>query len=114
MHFITAMTQETLVNIDRFNNGKPGMPGAYSRTFGFFITDERAKIAVCNNEMDLHEMLYDFLVIEQIDEGIHEFATAQSWYEWVGDNWEACNEPDVVGKYLSLGDGCFISFACVG
>jgi hypothetical protein len=114
MYFITAMTQEKIVNIGRFYNGVSSIPGAHSRTFGFFITEERAKNAVSNNEMGLHETLYDFLVVEQIDEGIYEPTTSQLWYEWIDDKWEECNAPDAVNRYCSLGDGRFVSFAHVG
>lgn len=58
------------------------MPPCNSRVFGWFTELEEAQEAVNENRYDLHECLYDFIVIEQISEGIHCCASKEWWYKW--------------------------------
>jgi hypothetical protein len=58
-----------------------------SRTFGYYSTLENAKEAVTVNRGEMHECLYNFIVIEAIDEGIHKSCSAEYWYKWTEDGW---------------------------
>jgi hypothetical protein len=62
------------------------------RTFGFFLDLNKAEESVKNNEGNLNECLYDFLVIEEIGEGIHSPSQQEIWYAWNNKNWEKLNE----------------------
>jgi hypothetical protein len=65
-----------------------------SRCFGYFSTIEKARGAVANNTCDMEECCYNYLVIEEIGEGIHSFASSESWFTWEEENgWTAIEKP---------------------
>lgn len=53
-----------------------------SRTFGFYENFETCKTALQENWCDMHELYYDFAVIELIDEGIHPRTESETWFRW--------------------------------
>jgi hypothetical protein len=56
-----------------------------SRCFGYFSSLERAQKAVKNNENDLEECLYNYLIIEKIRSGLNPFTDGEKdewWYKW--------------------------------
>lgn len=61
-----------------------------TRTFGFFDHYSEALSAVEQNQGSLHECLYDYIVIECIEEGIHPMVLKEEWFWWVKENnrWE--------------------------
>lgn len=66
------------------------------RTFGYYSTPEKARHAVAENYGNMHECLYNFLVIENIGEGVHALADDnEEWYEWneEDNNWVAIAKP---------------------
>jgi len=64
------------------------------RCFGFFYTLARAKIVVEENQCDMHECRYQYIVIEEIMPGIHSTAKALQWYKWEDNKWNKCESPD--------------------
>lgn len=64
------------------------------RTFGFFKNISDAQSAVENNQGEMHECLYDYLVLEKIDCGIHPLAQEEIWYTWKDERWTPCEEPE--------------------
>ena len=81
------------------------------RTFGFFHELKEARKAVRENRCDLHECLYNFLVIERYTEGIHSFGDIAEFYEWKdekGDVW------DGKWKKLSRRPKCFKNIFNIG
>ena len=70
MWFITA--------IDSNTKNKSRM----SRTFGFYNEHNDARKAVEENRCDMFEHLYDYLVIEYIESGIHPIVRMDEWYKW--------------------------------
>ena len=67
-----------------------------TRCFGYYIDLADAINAVEQNKCDMHECLYNFIVIEKIGEGIHAMATDIKWYAWNDDkySWEYTPKPD--------------------
>ena len=63
------------------------------RTFGYYRGFHRAYQAVKENRCNMHECLYNFLVMERIGEGVHALAEDQQWFEWSGKNWKPCRKP---------------------
>lgn len=53
-----------------------------SRCFGYYTTLDEAKEAVEENRCDIHETMYDFVVIEEIGPGIHAEATKELWFKY--------------------------------
>lgn len=56
-----------------------------TRTFGFYNTYNEAWEAVRENRGNMEECLYDYLVIEYIEPGIHPQVHKEEWYEWDAD-----------------------------
>jgi len=70
-----------------------------SRCFGYYKTFENADIAVRNNCCDINETIYNYAVIEFIEEGIHSICIDQRWfYKFDYDNgiYEEIDEPEEV------------------
>ena len=85
-HFITAIA---------FYDGQLGR----TRTFGYFHKKSKAEEAVKGNRGDMVEALYNYLVIEAMEEGIHPISSNEMWYKWVRDKhtregeWQPCEKP---------------------
>ncbi len=54
----------------------------HKRTFGFYDTYNQTHETVVNNRGNLQECLYDYLVIEYMEPGIHPLAYVEEWWEW--------------------------------
>ena len=52
------------------------------RTFGFFNTYNEAYDAVQKNLYNMQECLYDYLVMEYIEPGVHPTVHKEEWYKW--------------------------------
>lgn len=53
-----------------------------SRTWGFYFNKEDAVNVVKSNLTDIREFLYDYVVIEEYDEGIGNYTWNRQWFEW--------------------------------
>lgn len=110
MHFITCFDENYLENSRRFQGGNDVPRDAQGRveylrashrTFGYFADHARAVEAVLRNEMDLHECLYTWCVVETLGEGIHPFGdldhpgSNETWFRWdlVQGRWEPVSRP---------------------
>ncbi|SDI57448.1 hypothetical protein [Desulfosporosinus hippei] len=79
MYFITALT-----GLDESSN---------TRCFGYYPTREEALLAVLENRCDLNEGIYNNIVVERIDKGIHSITEEETWFQWLQ-----------TGKYLGEGN----------
>jgi len=52
------------------------------RCFGYFLDKQKALTATDENWADMHECLYNWLVIEKIPEGLHAMPKEEIWFEW--------------------------------
>lgn len=57
-----------------------------TRTFGFKNSYADAYKAICANDGNMQECLYDYLVLEYIEEGIHPMVLSKKWFKWDKDN----------------------------
>lgn len=53
-----------------------------SRTFGYYHTYEEAEEDVFANNLDIHEHYYNYMVIEQIEEGLYRHPLGEWFFEW--------------------------------
>ncbi len=110
MHFITCFDENWLENQRRFfgfvecprDDGKAVYLSSHTRTFGYFVELERALQAVRRNEMDLHECLYTWCVVEHLPEGIHPMGadldalgSNEHWFRWDYElrAWQSTSRP---------------------
>ena len=66
----------------------------FTRTFGYKWGFESAMTAIRENHMDMHECLYNYLVMERIGEGIHALTEEFYWFRWSGRRWTPCETPE--------------------
>lgn len=59
-----------------------------SRTFGYYNNLKDAIKAVEENRGSMQECLYNFIVIEAIDEGIHPKVIKEYWFKWKNNHWK--------------------------
>lgn len=66
-----------------------------TRTFGFYKEYSDAITAVFETRCNMHECLYDYLVMEKIAEGIHPDVVEEIWFYWDDDRnaWGSCEKP---------------------
>lgn len=60
------------------------------RTFGFYDKYQDAYKAIIENRGNMSECLYDYLIVEYIEQGIHPEVHTEEWWWWVEKNkrWE--------------------------
>jgi len=70
-------------------------PHLMVRCFGYYPTLDDAKEAVLQNKCDLHEALYNYIVIEEIGYCIHPESTERKWFAWSNSGcWVECEKPE--------------------
>ena len=54
------------------------------RTLGWFGSEQEANLAVKNNESDIHENYYEYVVVEKFYSGLYPFCFTEGsmWYKW--------------------------------
>lgn len=75
MYFITCF--------QKYEQTKYGVPdvGDY-RTFGYYPHKERAIECLHNNNLDIHEDMYDYAVVEEIPMGLYTLAEERIFFKW--------------------------------
>jgi hypothetical protein len=91
MYFITSVIGEGTVKEN------PAYRTMRSRTFGYALDLSTAQRYVNDNVGNMRECLYDYIVIEEINPGIHSLTEREEWYEWAWDGtkwkWTKCEKP---------------------
>lgn len=95
-YFVTGVTYQD----KRFKDRK-------QRCFGYFSTFEEAEKTVLNNCCDIWEAIHEYVVIEKIEDGIHQFDLSPTWYKWnlEKEEYEKVNRPDFAKGYVGWGIG---------
>jgi hypothetical protein len=72
-----------------------------------FLTEEEALDAVAQNRGNMHECLYNYLVIERTPSGIHALAESEQWYQWneTDNKWAFCTKPTMLEGIISWAVG---------
>lgn len=53
-----------------------------SRTWGYYKDRDEAVLALHENRTDMWEYLYDYALIEKIEEGICSYASSRQWFKY--------------------------------
>lgn len=87
-YFVTAIAYYP--DIERYSE-----PWKVTRTFGHFSTQVEAELAVGENRCDMHEFLYNFIVVEELNYGIHPMGDQQTWFAWTDREfqWQKIDKP---------------------
>jgi hypothetical protein len=73
MYFVTTIKDINKDCIQNSNN---------IRTVGFYSKFEDAEYTVLNNVCDINELMYDYVVIERIDEGLYPYSEEAFLYNF--------------------------------
>ena len=86
--FITTVIGQEAIN------KAPHYANRRTRTFGFYNEYYAALKSVEENRGSMCEGLYDYLVIEYIEQGIHSEVHKEEWFKWIHPNWIPCDKPE--------------------
>jgi hypothetical protein len=75
MYFITTFTQYTMDS-----RGSPDFGD--TRTVGYYSSREQAFNVVLNNQCDLWETIYTYVVVEYIEPGLYPIAVDRWFFKW--------------------------------
>ena len=73
-------------------------------TFGFYNTYNEAYTAVKENRGNMEECLYDYLVMEYIEPGIHPMVHSEQWWRWNGADrkWEFLDANNKPSEFIQI------------
>ena len=57
------------------------------------------------NRGDMHECLYDYIVIEKVGEGIHPIPNQEIWFAWKDEGWQQTDKPEWSKGYIGWSIG---------
>ena len=63
-----------------------------TRTFGYYRGWAKAIKAVQENRCNMHECLYQYLIMERIGEGVHSLCKDEQWFRWTGRKWTSLKQ----------------------
>ena len=68
----------------------------FTRTFGYYRGFHKALEAVKKNTGNMCECLYNYLIMEQIGEGVHALGEEVEWFKWndTKNGWVPCARPE--------------------
>ena len=88
--------------------------GVSPRTVGWFPTLAEAEACVRENRGDLHETVYTYAVIEELEAGLYPIPIGQDWYEWSGNGYRRCEPPPQGAQSYPFMSGNFALQARIG
>ena len=73
----------------------PNFPKYGNRVFGYYEKEHDAHMAVLEDRCSMHECLYDYIVVEECNPGVHATNRVVQWYSWdyTSRQWEPCGWP---------------------
>lgn len=81
-------------------------PKSPSRTFGWYPFFEEAEEAVYANRGGMDEAsYYQWIVIEEVPDGVWNASSKETWYEWDGDQYNKIDKPDKFHSFVNWGIG---------
>lgn len=75
MFFITCMEKISIDDLGWIDYGD-------KRTFGFYADYCKVKKALNTNRCDMNETIYNYAIVEEIDQGIHPTVIWTKWFKW--------------------------------
>jgi hypothetical protein len=99
--FITAIcSKETVNRITENSRFRPNK----SHTFGFYNYYNEAYQAVKENRCDMAECLYDYIIMEYMEPGIHPDVHVKEWWQWDTEtkSWQYIPEREWPEEFIGL------------
>lgn len=89
--------------IQRSSNHIPDLGD--TRCLGWYSNLDEAKFAVENNFNDMHEDLYEYAVIEEMNPGLKIPEKSRIFYQWKNNSYQEINIPNEVVILSNFGIG---------
>jgi hypothetical protein len=101
MWFITVF--EKLGEV--YENGFPNLGS--QRTWGYYSKRECAVNALHDNLGDMRDFMYNYAVIEKVDEGVMPLAYNRQWFKWDSKKigYYEIEEPECVNNFSNFAIG---------
>lgn len=94
----TIHTVTVFQKIEKSNTKYPNIINR--RCVGYYNNFYEAENAVLENFSDIHENMYDYVIIEEMEPGLKLSDITRSLYHWNGNSYEKIDIPETL-KYLS-------------
>lgn len=76
------------------------------RTFGYYTNKEKAIDAVKHNALDIHETIYNYVIVEEVEEGLYNPSCTRWWFKYTGnDTYTEIPEPDFMKHFAGISIG---------
>ncbi len=103
--FITAIcSKETLDSLAKDHPTLKQWIPSRKRTFGFYNTYNEAYEAIEENRGSMEECVYDYIIMEYIEPGIHPQVHSVQWWAWDIDKrcWKFLAEDDSPKEFFGI------------
>jgi hypothetical protein len=102
-HIFVISTME--LDEDALQRGK--YRSRHHRTPGFYHDLKMATEAVIGNFCDIQDCSYNYIVIEEIVDGIYPRPLSDHWFKWSRkeDKYKPCKKPDALANVFGFGIG---------
>ena len=97
----------TITGATRLEEGEHGWPNFGStRVFGYYTGKNEALHAVANNALDIRETIYDYMIVEEIEEGLYQPSMKRWFFKAKDDDtFEEINEPSFLRHFVGISMG---------
>lgn len=75
------------------------------RCVGWFESYNEADYAVKSNYRDIHKNLYEYAMIETLEDGVFKQEVNRALYQWNGTEYQLIEEPEILSKCSNFGIG---------
>jgi len=75
------------------------------RCVGWFESFSEADYAIRHNHKNIHNDMYNYAIIEVMEDGVLINETNRVLYKWNGQQYEPIAEPEILSKYRNFGIG---------
>ena len=77
-----------------------------TRIFGYYTSKEHAFESTKHNALDIHETIYDYVIIEEVEEGLYQPSDERWFFHYIGnDTYEEISEPDFMKHFCGISIG---------
>jgi len=75
-------TEKTIFTVTGMSALHPREKPYYRATFGWFDNESDAVLTVLENDCDIHECCYKWMVVEEVPTGIYRVPLREAWFVW--------------------------------
>lgn len=75
-----------------------------SRCIGYYSTSQESCDAVKSNRGEMHELRYNYAVVEEVPSGVWRLVTGEIWFAWSKEEerWIQCKKPQKYRQFANV------------